>query len=240
MPSGHWCPKVCVKVATRVHVWFVSLWNDWMSGFMWSWNRVSFCFSPVRTVSSFFLKNTFGRGKKSVWFNWQGKRRITLLSSNVATRPLAVASPTEKRFEPSPGTHRTSVSVLEVFTSFTSTKTSMLPIPRASNSESPMPERSEKKLERKKNYLWFIGLKVEKKHFWSLMCLEAPESTMRNGMKWVRFWYQVWREITRHLMSLVGFPFLCLFLCFLCKTNSGGSRVSWSKLFLGGVCRILT
>jgi hypothetical protein len=35
-----------------------------------------------------------------------------LLSSNANIRPLAVAALTEKRFEPSPGTYRTSVSVL--------------------------------------------------------------------------------------------------------------------------------
>lgn len=68
----------------------------------------------------------------------------------------------------------------------------MLPTPRASSSESPMPGMREKRIEMRSSF-WpikkfdyspltdqvpaSIGLKVVKKLLWSLMCLEAPEST---------------------------------------------------------------
>ncbi len=87
-----------------------------MLGFMWSWNRVSFCFSPVRTVFPFLLKRTWTKKNCECFFVFflYINDEDTLLSSNVTIRPLAVAALTEKRFEPSPGTYKTSVSVLNV------------------------------------------------------------------------------------------------------------------------------
>ncbi len=76
-------------------------------------------FLPVEDCFSVSLKENLDKeGKKKCecfffvifFFNDED----TLLSSNVTIRPLAVAALTEKRFEPSPGTYKTSVSVLNV------------------------------------------------------------------------------------------------------------------------------
>jgi hypothetical protein len=73
-----------------------------------------------------------------------------------------------------------------------------------------------------------MGLKVEKKLLWSLMCLEAPESTRKVRM----LLGSSLERITRHLMSWVDSPFLCLFLCFFCVGPVRGVAVFLETVFL--------